>query len=519
VTIDDLLAARLLYKERPELKERILELLSELTASPQRGGLGFRTLLGESLRRGAINRAQATFVHGQVGAFQRGRALGVYAELLVQEGELARGRVEAEIRSLGEGADCMRLEQGLVEAELLPSQTASRLRFQTKVVMDRDGNEQLEAFRCRRSAESASTLVAGESYTGDPLGTGIAGDKIPSGVYRTELVLPTADEASVIIDRASLGFALRAPRFNVPDWVDTSDDLTGRMIGGFRILGLVGQGAMAKVYLADHAEIEEPIALKLLPPSASKERQARFKREILANSFFSHENVIDVYDAGVSEDGHHYLAMEFFDGTDLEHVLETEGSLALIQSLDLTLQLLEALEVAHSAGIVHRDLKPANLMVDAGGVRAKLTDFGIALIKDLGDFKDKIFESDDGGITGTPEYLSPEQAFRDPLGPASDLYSLGLVLYRMLAGRLPYQADSIPGWVNRHIAADPEPIAKAAPGRQWPQGLQKLFDDVFVKDPKQRLREAAEFRRRVLEVRDSLGPRRTQAYNRIRGGF
>ncbi|HBP16957.1 MAG TPA: hypothetical protein DEA08_04060, partial [Planctomycetes bacterium] len=372
MTLDDLLAARLLHKQRPDLKERLVELLDGLADEPRRGGLGFRTLLSELVGEGAITREQASFVFQQVQRYQGGRALGVYGELLVKEGELSRDQVETMIRSLGEGGDCARLEEAL--EGLLPAETAARLRFQAKHALDLDANQQLDAYRSRRSAEHAQTLVAGQTGA---LDTEVSGEKIPSGVYRNELVVPSAAEATGILDRAALGFALSAPRFAVPDWVDTSDELTGRTVGGFRILGLVGQGAMAKVYLADSREIDAPVALKLLSPQATNERKARFKREILANSFFNHENVIDVYDAGVADDGYSYLAMEFFDGTDLEQVLEAEGTLGLTQSLNLTGQLLDALEVAHSAGIVHRDIKPGNIMVDSAGQRAKLTDFGI----------------------------------------------------------------------------------------------------------------------------------------------
>ncbi|MGE0709154.1 MAG: serine/threonine-protein kinase [Planctomycetota bacterium] len=520
MTLDDLIAARLLHKSDPELKDRLIELLAQLESRPQRGGVGFRTLLSELVREQAIPRERASYVYDQVERFHRGRALGVYVQLLVQEGGLPREQVEARVQALGEGCDGARLERALGEAGVLPSQTLARLRYMAKLALDRDAAEQLAAFQSRRKAESARTMVAGEGYSGDALDTGVAGEKLPSGVYRDELVLPGAAEATGILDRAALGLALVAPRFPVPEWVDTSDELTGRMVGSFRILGLVGQGAMAKVYLADRPDLEEPVALKLLPAGSSKERQARFKREILANGFFSHENVIDVYDAGVTERGHHYLAMEFFDGTDLEEVLEAEGTLSLLQSLELIVQVLDALEVAHQAGIVHRDIKPGNIMVDLAGTRAKLTDFGIALIKDLGDFKGKVFESDDGGITGTPEYLSPEQAFRDPLGPPSDLYSLGFVLYRMLAGRLPFVAETIPGWINSHIADDPARLDAVAPDRDWPPRLLRLFDHLFVKDPKQRLGRAADFRGELLAVLEEVGGgRNTRAFSRIRGGF
>ena len=159
-------------------------------------------------------------------------------------------------------------------------------------------------------------------------------------------------------------------------------------------------------------------------------------------------------------------------------------------------------------------------MVSGAGNRAKLTDFGIALIQELGDFKGKVFESEAGGITGTPEYLSPEQAFRDPVGPPSDLYSLGMVLYRCLAGRLPFACDSIPGWVNSHIAETPLALDQAAPAGEWPPELLALFARLFRKDPKERYQRAEEVLQEVDAIFLGLGSgRRSRFFEKIRRGF
>jgi serine/threonine protein kinase len=248
-----------------------------------------------------------------------------------------------------------------------------------------------------------------------------------------------------------------------------------------------------------------PIALKMIPPQESRERQARFKREILANGFVQHEGIIDVYDAGVTPTGHHYLAMEFFESEDLEQVLQREGSFSLRQAVKVGKQIGRALEAAHHQGIVHRDVKPANILLSQDGNTAKLSDFGLALIRDLGDFKDKVFESDQGGVTGTPEYVSPEQAMRDPVGPASDLYALGLVIYRMLAARLPFAAKTPNGWIQAHMHQPPLPLQQAVPGGSWPPAMLELLERLLVKDPKKRISTAAEVLERLERVIDGLG--------------
>lgn len=527
ITADDLLAARVVHSQKPDLRHTLAQTLSRLTKA-EKPEAGFRTLLGELVRAEVLTHEQAEFAQGIIDRHKRGRALGIYAQLLCDRGRVTLDTAQAVIRSLGDAADCTLLGEKLVGEGHITHELAARLRFQAKLAFDRDQATQLESYQKRVSAERAQTLVGAQIDQANPadtesLGVALDGEEtFPSGVYRNELVLPTSAEATGIIDRASLSLSAEqlAPRFPVPDWITTNDPMVGRLIGGYRILGRVGAGAMATVYLCDHMEREVPIALKLLPPNASEERKARFKREILANGFFSHENVIDIYDAGVDPGGHHYLAMEFFDGTDLDAVLETQGSISLRQGLLIARQILAALHGAHNAGIVHRDLKPSNILVDSAGNLAKLMDFGIALIKDLGDFKDKVFESDAGGVTGTPEYLSPEQAFRDPVGPQADLYSLGMVLYRMLAGRLPFESETVSGWISCHIAEEPLPIDQAAPGAEFPQELIDLFARLFEKDPKQRIQTAAE----ALEVIDTVflalgSGRKSRFFGRIRRGF
>ncbi len=531
IRFDDLLAARVVHEQRPELRGALASGLREL--DEHKSEKGFRSLLGDLLKRGHLSREQAEYAYGLVERYKRGRAVGLYAHLLIEQGGLPRERVEATVRSLGDGADSAGLGRALVDQGQLDEETEGRLRYMAKRAWDLDQQRHLESYRGRSAAESAATMVgaqtpayAPDAAQGPQSDTGIAEalerEKIPSGVFRMELVLPTAAEATSILDRAALDLTrAAAPHFPIPDWIDTTDAMVDVVLGRYRILGKVGAGAMATVYLADHPDHpDRPVALKVLPPAASEERKQRFKREILANGFFSHENAIDVYDAGVSDGGFHYLAMEFFDGTDLEGVLKTEGSVSLRQSLSIVRQVLQALEVAHAAGIVHRDIKPSNILVSPGATTAKLMDFGIALIKDLGEFKDKVFESDAGGVTGTPQYLSPEQAFRDPVGPPADLYSVGMVLYEMISGRLPFESYTLSGWISCHMLEAPLPIREAAPQADLPASLQGLFDRLFLKDPKERVQTARE----VIEQLDSIflglgSGRQSRLFGKVRRGF
>jgi hypothetical protein len=521
IHLDDLLSARIVYAQRPELRNALADQLKELANSDQGG---FRTLIGDLRRQGLLNDEQVEFVSSLVERTKRGRALGVYTQLLSTHAEVSREDVEVSLRSLGERASPTLLGDALVARGLADSQTVARLRYRAKQVLDHDEGEQIQNYLSRQSAESASTLVGGSVQGGEDTETALGEARIPTGVYRLELVMPTSAEATGIIDRASVDLTPPlesvAPRFPIPDWVNTNDPMVGKGVGRYRILGRVGAGAMGTVYLCDADEREQPICLKLLGAKASAEAQARFKREILANSFFSHENVIDVHDAGVTPQGQYFLAMDFFDGGDLEHLLKAEGSISLRQTLMIARQILLALEAAHGAGIVHRDIKPANILVAPGGTTAKLMDFGIALIKDLGEFKAKVFESDAGGVTGTPEYLAPEQAFRDPAGPASDLYSLGMVIFRCVTGRLPFECETVTGWVSSHMTETPLSLAAAAPGADFPRALQALLDRLFVKEPTERMQSAREVLEALDAIAVSLGAgRKSRLFGKFRSGL
>jgi serine/threonine-protein kinase len=206
---------------------------------------------------------------------------------------------------------------------------------------------------------------------------------------------------------------------------------------------------------------------------------------------FSHKGVIDIYDAGELPDGRHFLAMEFFDAEDLEHLLEREKPLAPRHAVALARQVFETLAAAHEAGIVHRDVKPANILVSRDGATARLMDFGIAIIRDLGEFENLVFRTVEGGSTGTPAYMSPEQAAEDQVLAPSDLYSMALVLYECLSGRLPFFSETEHGYVSLHMMEDPLPLAKASPGMaSLPKELHTLLEKLFDKTPQNRPSEA-----------------------------
>ncbi len=497
----DMHAARILDRARPDLRPAIRAALAALRApAPSEAPGG--TLLGHLLARGLVTRDEAERTWAEVTRLRRRRLLALWAGLAVEAGAPAP-EVAARLGPPGDPHDPAEAGAALVARGALAPDAEARCRFQAKLAFDHEQEAWLRSALERLDAADASA------------------DAAPALEPPAAAAVPVAAEATAVLDRAAQGLAPAAaapPPFAIPEWVDTAAPLVGTTVGPYRLRGKVGEGAMATVWLADREADPRPYALKLVPAGASDEVLARFRREILANGFFSHEHVIDVFDAGATPDGRPYLAMEFFDGSDLEAVLAAEGSISLRQALKLGRQVAGALAAAHEARIVHRDVKPANILVSQDGNTAKLTDFGLALIGDLGDFKDKVFESDEGGVTGTPEYLSPEQALRDPVGPPADLYALGLVLYRCLAGRSPFEARSPGAWVQAHLRQAPRPLREAAPGAPWPPALEDLLGRLLAKEPAARPRSAGEVAAALEDL--LLGLERTRRHLRpFRRGF
>jgi serine/threonine protein kinase len=215
-------------------------------------------------------------------------------------------------------------------------------------------------------------------------------------------------------------------------------NLIGRTIGRFEILSELGRGGMAVVYKARQTSPNRIVALKVLPPELSLDRTyiARFRQEADSAAALEHPNIVPIYVVDEAE-GLHYIAMKFIDGRTLKEIIHERGSLPLDETIRLVEQVASALDYAHSRGVIHRDIKPSNMMLDRNGW-VYLTDFGLARGTGGG-----------GGLTiagtvmGTPEYMSPEQAQGLPnVGPPTDIYALGVVIYEMLTGRMPFKADT-----------------------------------------------------------------------------
>jgi hypothetical protein len=274
-------------------------------------------------------------------------------------------------------------------------------------------------------------------------------------------------------------------------------DLVGQVVADrYHITRKLGEGGMGAVYLGEHVKMGRKSAIKVMAAAMAQDPDAisRFNREAANASRISHPNVCQIYDFGETPEGLIYLAMEFIEGEALTDLIDREGALHAPRAASILKQAADALQAAHDLGIVHRDIKPDNIMILAGRGGAdvvKVVDFGIARAVGGDESGQKVTKT--GLVVGTPEYMSPEQLSGDKLDGRSDLYSLGLVLYRMLTGVLPFQADSAQETMIKRLTDEPTKLADSRPDIAFPDGMQQVLDRALARDRDERYQSAGDF--------------------------
>ena len=253
---------------------------------------------------------------------------------------------------------------------------------------------------------------------------------------------------------------------------------------------------MGEVYLAEDTKLERTVALKVLPASVAgnRQRMQRFIQEAKAASSLNHPNILTIFEIGEA-DGAHFIATEFIDGMNLRPMV-AGASLRIIDSLDIAVQVAAALSAAHEAGIVHRDIKPENIMLRRDGY-VKVLDFGLAKLTEAeGSVLDTqaptktLIATDPGVVMGTIQYMSPEQVRGQPLDARTDIFSLGVVLYEMLAGRRPFEGKTNSDVMASILERDPPPLARYS--REVPDTLEWIVTKALRKDKEERYQTAKE---------------------------
>jgi len=266
-----------------------------------------------------------------------------------------------------------------------------------------------------------------------------------------------------------------------PAATETAADLSGRQLGGYRLLRRLGKGAMAEVYLADQISLSRQVAVKVLRSNLATDATyvERFQQEARAAAQLVHANIVQIYEVGFA-DGYHFIAQEYVQGLNLSELVARRGPPDLQRVLTTVRQVAAALSKAAEHGIVHRDIKPENIMLSAGG-DVKVADFGLA----------RLYRAEEAqnltqiGVTmGTPLYMSPEQVEGKPLDVRSDIYSLGVTAYELLAGEPPFRGETALAIAVQHLQAQPERLENIR--ADVPSSVCRIIHTMLAKDPAER---------------------------------
>lgn len=283
--------------------------------------------------------------------------------------------------------------------------------------------------------------------------------------------------------------------------MSAKDPFIGREIldGQFKILQKIGTGGMGSVYKASQPDMNRMVAIKILHPKLAgrKDLTSRFRREARAMSQLTHPNTVKVFMYGeLEDDGSLYIVMEYLEGKNLNQTVRRGGPMAYDRAIPILVAVCGALQEAHDMGIVHRDLKPENIFIcNQGGLKEfpKVLDFGLAKVTERQMRPGSIILTQEGMVFGTPEFMSPEQAQGQTLDARSDIYSLAVILYEAMTGKLPFMAKTPMEYIQKHVTAAPIPLDERVPELRFPPGLGEVLNKAMGKKPADRYQTAREF--------------------------
>src|SRR5947209_19217385 len=289
---------------------------------------------------------------------------------------------------------------------------------------------------------------------------------------------------------------------------------SARLIDGkYQILDRLGVGGMGKIFKVRHIHLNELRVIKIMRPNVAADDQGmqRFLQEARTSTMIKHKNLAMLYDFAQLEDGSYYMVWEFIDGTNIQKWIAQNGPVPPRLAIEISMQALAGLEHLHSMGLIHRDISPENIMLSQdhhGKLLVKVIDFGIA--KQLAEGESGHGLTQTGMFLGKLKYASPEQAGflkeGEHLDPRSDLYSFGIVMYEMLAGRAPFQATNPHGYILKHVTEKPVPIAQLNPEVKVPPQLESIVMKSLEKSRDDRFATAADFAIALEAIRNTVAP-------------
>src|SRR5512132_2572769 len=289
---------------------------------------------------------------------------------------------------------------------------------------------------------------------------------------------------------------------------------SSRLIDGkYQILDRLGAGGMGEIFKVRHIHLNELRVVKIMRPNVAADDQGlqRFLQEARTSTMIKHKNLAMLYDFAQLEDGSYYMVWEFIDGTNIPRWISQDGPVPPRLTIEISIQALHGLDHLHSMGLIHRDISPENIMLSQdyqGKLLVKVIDFGIAKSLAEGDQTHGLTQT--GMFLGKLKYASPEQAGflkeGEHLDPRSDLYSFGIVMYEMLAGRAPFQATNPHGYILKHVTEKPAAIGVLSPGTSVPPQLESIIFQSLEKDRNSRFASAADMATALEQIRSSVAP-------------
>lgn len=298
------------------------------------------------------------------------------------------------------------------------------------------------------------------------------------------------DKICLECNREFTGIIANCPHDNSLLFTKVQDPFVGTTLAGnYEIESVIGTGGMGVVYKARHALMDRTVAIKMLQAQLISDSMSvkRFQQESKAASRIKHPNVITVYDFGISPTGQPYIVMDYLEGESLADVIKRDGQVAVERAIKILMQACDALDHAHKMGVIHRDLKPTNIVLSKGEDGAdfvRVVDFGVAKLINSGQEGQKLTQA--GEVCGSPVYMSPEQCMGQDLDKRSDIYSMGVVVYETLTGRLPILGKTMVDTMSKHITEPPVRFNDARPDLYIPERLEAVVFKALAKDPADR---------------------------------